>query len=93
MKGIFMEITDVRIRLLKTENRLKAYATITIDDAFAVHELRILEGSEGLFVVMPSRMDHKGVYRDIAHPVTAESRLIVEEKVLAAYQEALANEE
>ena len=87
-----MKITDVRIHILKTENRLKAFASIVIDDAFAIHELRILDGREGLFVAMPSRLVHDDVYRDIAHPVTSEARFAIEQAVLEAYEAAIKQE-
>lgn len=80
-----MKITDVRVRKVEGETRLKGVASITIDEAFAVHELRIIEGNEGLFVAMPSRKASDGTFRDIAHPINAETRKLVEEVVLEAY--------
>jgi stage V sporulation protein G len=80
-----MKITDVRVRRVEGETRLKAVASITIDEAFAVHELRIIEGNEGLFVAMPSRKTTEGAFRDIAHPINIETRKMVEEVVLDAY--------
>lgn len=81
-----MKITDVRVRRVEGETRLKAVASITIDEAFAVHELRIIEGNEGLFVAMPSRKTAEGTFRDIAHPINIETRKMVEEVVLEAYK-------
>lgn len=80
-----MKITDVRVRKVEGETRLKGVASITIDEAFAVHELRIIEGNEGLFVAMPSRKASDGTFRDIAHPINVETRKLVEEVVLEAY--------
>ena len=80
-----MKITDVRVRKVEGETRLKGVASITIDDAFAVHELRIIEGNEGLFVAMPSRKAADGTFRDIAHPINVEARKMVEEIVLEAF--------
>jgi stage V sporulation protein G len=80
-----MKITDVRVRKVEGETRLKGVASITIDDAFAVHELRIIEGNEGLFVAMPSRKAADGTFRDIAHPINVEARKMVEEVVLEAF--------
>ena len=80
-----MKITDVRVRKVEGETRLKGVASITIDDAFAVHELRIIEGNEGLFVAMPSRKAADGTFRDIAHPINVEARKMVEEVVLDAF--------
>lgn len=80
-----MKITDVRVRRVEGETRLKGVASITIDEAFAVHELRIIEGNEGLFVAMPSRKAADGTFRDIAHPINVEARKMVEEIVLEAF--------
>lgn len=80
-----MKITDVRVRKVEGETRLKGVASITIDEAFAVHELRIIEGNEGLFVAMPSRKAADGTFRDIAHPINVEARKMVEEVVLEAF--------
>jgi stage V sporulation protein G len=82
-----MVITDVRIRKIDGQTRLRAVASITIDDAFAVHELRIIEGKEGLFVAMPSRESNDGTFRDLAHPINAETRAMVEKAVLEKYNE------
>lgn len=84
-----MKITDVRVRILNTNNRLRGIASITIDDAFAVHELRIIEGREGLFVAMPSRKVPDGEFRDVAHPINLETREELEKQVLAKYEEEL----
>ena len=73
-----MKITDVRVRCIEGQNRLKAVASITIDSVFAVHELRIIEGNNGLFVAMPSRQSSDCNFRDIAHPINAETRKYIE---------------
>ncbi len=88
-----MNITDVRVRIIKDKGRLKAAATITIDDCFVVKDLRIVEGSDSLFIGMPSRKTKSGEFTDIAHPINKEVRTIIEEKVLAAYKEELAKAE
>ena len=80
-----MKITDVRVRKVEGETRLKGVASITIDEAFAVHELRIIEGNEGLFVAMPSRKAADGTFRDIAHPINVEARKMDEDVVLEAF--------
>lgn len=82
-----MKITDVRIKKVETENRLRAVASITIDNCFAVHELRIIEGKEGLFVAMPSRQVGDGTFRDIVHPIDQETRKMFEEVIIAKYNE------
>lgn len=85
-----MEITDVRI-ILKNEPKLKAYASITFDNCFVVRELKIISGSEGYFVSMPSRRTQKGTFHDIAHPITNEMRKKIEDIVLDAYERKLNN--
>ena len=87
-----MKITDVRVRKVEGETRLKGVASITIDEAFAVHELRIIEGNEGLFVAMPSRKVPDGEFRDVAHPINLETREELEKQVLAKYEEELKKE-
>lgn len=87
-----MKITDVRIRRVDGQSRLRAVVSITIDDAFAVHELRIIEGKEGLFVAMPSKEVGEGKFKDIAHPINAETRELVEKTILEKYAEVLKEE-
>ena len=83
-----MEITDVRIRKIDGQTRLRAVVSITIDNAFAVHELRVIEGKEGLFVAMPSREAGDGTFRDLAHPINTETRAAIEKAVLDKYNAA-----
>lgn len=84
-----MEVTSVNIRKVDKENsRMKGIASILIDDCFAVHDIRIIEGDNGLFVAMPSRKTATGAYRDIAHPITQEVRKMFEDKILDAYKNA-----
>ena len=83
-----MEITDIQIRLVTkaTETgKLKAVASIVIDNAFAVHDIKIIEGKDGIFIAMPSRKTPDGTFRDIAHPINSESRSIVCDKILETY--------
>lgn len=82
-----MQITDVKIRKVATEGRMKALASITLDHEFVVHDLRIIEGSSGLFVAMPSKRTPEGIFRDIAHPINGEMRQKVEAAVLESYSE------
>ena len=86
-----MKITDVRVRCIEGQNRLKAVASITIEGVFAVHELRIIEGNNGLFVAMPSRQSSDGNFRDIAHPINAETRKYIEDVVIKKYNEEVGN--
>jgi stage V sporulation protein G len=81
-----MEITDVRVKKFNGENRLKAIAAITIDDCFVVHELRIIDGKDGLFVAMPSRKMPNGEFKDVAHPINQETRSSIEKLVIEAYE-------
>lgn len=80
-----MEITDIKIRRIVTEGRLRAVVSITIDHMLAVHDIKVVEGDERLFVAMPSRKDENGVFRDIVHPITVSSRKMLEDDVLEAY--------
>jgi stage V sporulation protein G len=85
-----MDVTEVRIFLVNNEERLKAYATITIDNVFLIRDLRIINGTTGLFVAMPSRKIKDGTYKDIAHPLNSETRQMIETKVLSEYERELA---
>lgn len=81
-----MNITDIRIRKAHNNGtRLKALVSITIDNALAVHDIRVIQGPERLFVAMPNRKDDKGAFRDIAHPITSEARAELEAAILKAY--------
>lgn len=81
-----MKITDIRFKTVDGHNRLKAIAAITVDDCFVIHELRIIEGDNGLFVAMPSRKLSSGEFRDIAHPINSETRDELEEIIIKAYK-------
>ncbi len=80
-----MEITDIRIKKVTGESKMKAVASVTFDNAFAVHDVKVIEGPEKLFVAMPSRRTPDGEYRDIAHPINSDMRAMLESRVLAAY--------
>ena len=81
-----MTITDVQIRKTVAEGKLKAYATVTFDDCFVLHNVKLIEGGKGVFVAMPSRRTKTGAYKDIAHPITPEFRSVLQEKILSAYE-------
>ena len=85
-----MQVTDIRIRKINTEGRMKAIVSITFDDAFAVHDIKVVEGDKGLFVAMPSKRMPDGEYKDIAHPISSEVREMVQTAVLKEYERALA---
>ncbi len=81
-----MEITEVRAKRVNGDNRLVGIAAITIDECFVVHELRIIEGKNGLFVAMPSRKMPNGEFKDVAHPINTETRSLIEKAVLEAFE-------
>ena len=81
-----MKITDIRIRKTFDNGRLRALVSLTIDGDFAIHDIKVIDGPERLFVAMPSRRDEQGVFRDICHPITADARNGLESIVLEAYQ-------
>lgn len=85
-----MQITDVRVRKISSENgnKMKAIASITIDGVFVVHDIKILEGEKGMFIAMPSRKSSDGEFRDIAHPINTETREMLQELILKRYYEA-----
>ena len=88
-----MNITDVRIRKIEKEGKMKAVVSITIEDAFAVHDIKIIEGQNGLFIAMPSRRNAEGEYRDVAHPINSETRQYIQDLIMMKYKEMLAEED
>ena len=89
----YMQITDVRVRKVAKEGKMKAVVSITIDDEFAIHDIKVIEGEKGLFIAMPSRKTTDGEYRDIAHPINSETRDRIQKLVLEKYDEAMLIEE
>ena len=88
-----MQITDVRIRKVEKEGKMKAVVSITIDEEFVVHDIKIIEGEKGLFIAMPSRKAADGEYRDIAHPINSNTRDRIQKLILEKYQETMDVEE
>ncbi len=88
-----MKITDVRVRKVESEGKLKAVASITIDEDFVVHDIKVIEGERGLFIAMPSKKSADGEYRDIAHPINSDMRGALQDKILEAYSKASLEEE
>jgi len=88
-----MQITDVRVRRLNGDGKMKAIVSITFDDEFVVHDIKVIEGQNGLFIAMPSRRMGDGDFRDIAHPLISETRNKIKDAVLDAYEKALAEQE
>lgn len=87
-----MEITDVRVRKVAKEGKMKAVISITLDNEFVVHDIKVIEGDKGLFIAMPSRKAGDGEYRDIAHPINSATRDNIQKVILAKYEEALLND-
>ncbi|PKR77499.1 septation protein spoVG [Halalkalibacillus sediminis] len=80
-----MQVTDVRLRRVNTEGRMRAIASITLDEEFVVHDIRVIDGNNGLFVAMPSKRTPDGEFRDIAHPINSDTRSKLQEAVLEEY--------
>ncbi|GAA0504048.1 stage V sporulation protein G [Salinibacillus kushneri] len=83
-----MEVTDVRLRRVNTDGRMRAIASITLDQEFVVHDIRVIDGNNGLFVAMPSKRTPDGEFRDIAHPINSNTRGKIQDAVLAEYDRA-----
>lgn len=86
-KARIMEITDVRVRKVAKEGKMKAVVSITIDNEFVVHDIKVIEGEKGLFIAMPSRKASDGEYRDIAHPINSDTRSMIQTLILQKYEE------
>jgi stage V sporulation protein G len=82
-----MNVTDVRVRKIKSEGKMKAVASVTFDDEFVVHDIKVIEGQSGMFIAMPSRKTPDGEYRDIAHPINSETRTKLQTLILEKYDE------
>lgn len=82
-----MQITDIRIRKIDKEGKLRAVASVTFDDAFVVHDIKIIEGDRGLFIAMPSRKTTDGEYKDIAHPIRSDVRTQISDMIIKKYEE------
>ncbi len=84
-----MQITDIRIRVVSNESKMKAVASVTFDDSFVVHDIKIIEGEKGLFIAMPSKKTYNDEYRDIAHPINGEMRNLLQNAIVERFKEAL----
>ena len=89
MEEYRMEITDVRVRKIAKEGKMKAIVSITCDDEFVVHDIKVIEGEKGLFIAMPSKKASDGEYRDIAHPINSNTRDRIQSTILESYEKAL----
>ena len=88
-----MQITDVRVRKITKEGKMKAIVSITLDDEFVVHDIKVIEGEKGLFIAMPSKKATDGEYRDIAHPINSSTREKIQNIILERYQQSLEEEQ
>ena len=84
-----MQITDIRVRKITKEGKMKAVVSVTFDEIFVVHDIKVIEGEKGLFIAMPSRRSGDGEYRDIAHPINSEMRDKLRKEILEKYEEAV----
>ena len=82
-----MQITDIRVRMVSTDSKMRAVVSVTFDDCFVVHDIKVIEGEKGLFIAMPSRKTSDGEYRDIAHPINREMRTSLETAILYVYKQ------
>lgn len=81
-----MQITSVNVRKVESESRMRGIASVTLDNCFVIHGIRIIEGDKGLFIAMPSRKNNSGIYRDVAHPINSECRKMFEDAILEEYK-------
>ena len=88
-----MNITDVRVRKIAKEGKMKAVVSITLDNVFVVHDIKVIEGEKGMFIAMPSKKASDGEYRDIAHPIYSETRDHMQKVILEAYEKSLSEPE
>lgn len=88
-----MQVTDVRVRKLTKEGKMRAVVSVTFDNEFVVHDIKIIEGEKGLFIAMPSKKATDGEYRDIAHPINSETRDKLQQIILEKYEESASEEE
>lgn len=84
-----MQITDVRVRKINMEGRMKAIVSVTFDDEFVVHDIKVIEGQDGMFVAMPSRKTPNGEFKDTAHPINADTRTKIQEAIMQSYENAM----
>ncbi|MGN1061877.1 MAG: septation regulator SpoVG [Candidatus Scatosoma sp.] len=83
-----INITDVRIKVLETESKVRAIASITLDSCFVIHEIKVIDGKNGLFVIMPGKKAADGTFKDVAHPLDIDTRTLIQDVVLSAYRKA-----
>jgi stage V sporulation protein G len=87
-----MQITDVRVRKVNSEGKMKAVVSVTFDNQFVVHDIKVIDGQNGMFIAMPSRRTPDGEFKDIAHPINSETREMIQKAILEEYEKALVEE-
>ncbi|MBW6411137.1 septation regulator SpoVG [Clostridium weizhouense] len=87
-----MQITDVRVRKISSEGKMKGIVSVTFDNEFVVHDIKVIEGQNGLFIAMPSRKTPNGEFKDIAHPISMEAREKIQSEILNAYEKAISEQ-
>ena len=88
-----MEITDIKVKKVSANGKLKAYVSLTFDNCFVIHNLKVIEGKDGIFVAMPNRKTKKGEFKDIAHPINSECRNAIQTKIIEEYNKALESDD
>lgn len=88
-----MQVTDIRVRRIVKEGKMKAVVSVTLNDEFVVHDIKVIEGDKGLFIAMPSKRASDGEYKDIAHPINSATRDAIQRQILESYEKALLEEE
>ena len=83
-----MQVTDVRVRKIEKDGKMKAIVSITLDNEFVIHDIKIIDGEKGLFIAMPSKKGADGEYRDIAHPINSDTRVMLQDVILEAFEKA-----
>lgn len=91
-RGYMMKITDVRVRKVTKQGKMRAVVSVTFDNEFVVHDIKVIEGERGLFIAMPSKKSTDGEYRDIAHPINSDTRKILQDTILDAYDKTAVEE-
>lgn len=86
---ILMEITDIRVRKVNTEGRMKAIVSVTLDNELVIHDIKVIEGDDKIFVAMPSRKTPDGEFKDIAHPINTKARAMMQDAIISKYEEVL----
>jgi stage V sporulation protein G len=87
-----MEITDIKVKKVSANGKLKAYVSLTFDNCFVIHNLKVIEGKDGIFVAMPNRKTKKGEFKDIAHPINSDCRSTIQTKIIEEYNKALTSD-